>query len=97
MKYFDSFLDNWFLPICLMVVSGWLSLRQKFIFNEHKDMLSRIVHLESKCDVIETKMTTMTDIQKETRDDVKRIFKLVTDIRIQQASQKTGDKTFLQD
>lgn len=98
MKYFEAFLDNWFLPICLVVVAGWIGIRQKFIFDEHKDMLTRINHLETECEVIDSKMNSMTDTQKEIRDDVKLIFQLVTDIRLEQAENRKGPvKSYLQD
>ena len=85
MKYLESFLDNWILPICFALVSAFLTLRQKYIFDEHKNMLQKINELEREQEVLDTKLSTVLSTQSEIRGDIKHLLSLVTEIRIEQA------------
>ena len=94
MKYLDSFLDNWLLPLSLALVSGWILLRQKAVFMEHKDMLKRINELEKNEIAVETKLKHISETQSSIRISVEKTLETVTQIRIDQASNK--NKEFLQ-
>jgi hypothetical protein len=85
MRYLDSFLDNWLLPLSLAVVSGWIAIRQQFIFSEHKDMLARLSKLEINEAVIESQLNAMAENQKEIKQDVKETLEILKAVQIVQA------------
>jgi hypothetical protein len=78
-------LDNWLLPICLAAVSGWIALRQKSIFDEHKDMLRRLSRLELGEAVMENKIDGLAESQKEINATVKETLTILKSIQIDQA------------
>ena len=86
MKYFEHFLDDFFLPICLVIVGGWLSLRQAFIFNEHKNIMNRLNALESENKVFDIKIDNITNRQCEIKDSLDEVLKILRSVEIKQAS-----------
>ena len=92
MRYFETFLDNWFLPLCLAVVSGWIALRQKSIFDEHKDMLRRLSKLETGEAIMENKIDGLAESQKEIKDTVKETLEILKMIQIDQAVHRAQEE-----